>query len=169
MQSSSNEPQIKQHTEIVRLHKTTQPLRRWSIDPRFKSTLVVVTVKNLSEEGQAATLKFQHSNGSPADDHQCTIAIPLGSTPPGSDFGDDVIKFTETFGGFNSTFSDVGSGGVTSLVPGGEKTITFTTTKGYLQLVTTVANNAKVMLFIKSMNTLTATESDYPRTDTAPA
>jgi len=109
MQPYSNEPQIKQSTEIVRLHKTTRPLRRWVIDSRYNSTLVVVTVKNLSEDGELATLKFQDSNGSPGDDHQCTIGVPVtpgGQVASDPDNVNEVFTFTETFGGFNSTFAN---------------------------------------------------------------
>ncbi len=161
MSTAFFEPQIKQHTATVLLRQTVLPLVRWSIDPRYTSTLVIVTVRNTSELDLPVSLKFQASNGSPADDHQCALAIPASGANP------NAIKFTETFGGFNSTFTDLSGGSVTTLVAGGEKTITFTTTKAYLQVVATAANNARAHLYIKSLNTLSPTESDDVRINTA--
>jgi hypothetical protein len=168
MQQSSAEPQIKVQTEIVLMTRTTLPLRRWSIDPRFSITYLAVTVKNISDDDLPLSLKFQHSNGSPADDHQCRIGVPDSTTSNDPASPEDVVTFAESFGGFNSTFTDVSSGGVTSLPPGAEKVLTFSTTKGYMQLVATTANNARAYLSIKSLNNLTATETgESVRTDTA--
>ena len=134
-----------------------KPILLWTtVEQRFNNTIFVLTIRNRGDV--PLSLKFQDSDGSPADDNKVTIGIDSDTFPS------NAVKWVYANGmlGFYDSFRDIDNAEVTDLQPGGEKTLTFSSTKTWLRVVAPsaeAANNAVAWINGKTNNTVVQYEN----------
>ena len=134
-------PSVQAFSDSAHLLNVTVPALRWRREPGGTINKFFLRIQNVSDN--VASFKFQQSAAADASQDQIALITVAEDADPTT--SSNFVQWYNQIGLFNASFTDI-VGQAYSIVPGGVVIAEFTTTVPFVQIIPTVANNAKIFI-----------------------